>query len=100
MATVKCLNFLLQKGMDAPTIGLVGLLLIFVGFAIIFLTMISLVLKTMKGPAKVKGGGFILLGPFPIAFGTDKELLKPMAILLIVSIITIVIITALLRSLL
>jgi len=39
-----------------------------------------------KGKGKVKGGGAIIIGPFPIIFGTDKESVK---ILLLLSIILI-----------
>ncbi|MCD6084973.1 MAG: DUF131 domain-containing protein [Desulfurococcales archaeon] len=53
-----------------------GILLIFVGFIII---MLSLILSHMKpGPerreAKVSGGGVVIIGPVPIVFGTDKRM--------------------------
>ncbi len=52
------------------TIVLLGMLLIFAGM-----------FAGAKESAEVKGGGVILIGPFPIAFGTDAESLKTVLLL-------------------
>lgn len=53
-----------------------GAALILVGALIIIVSLVLLFLKSAKGEGKVKGGGAIIIGPFPIIFGTDKESLK------------------------
>lgn len=64
----------------------IGIVLILAG---IFVTFVAIILSftTFKGKGKVKGGGAIIIGPFPIIFGTGKESVK---ILLLFSIILIV----------
>ncbi|MDH5663216.1 MAG: DUF131 domain-containing protein [Candidatus Bathyarchaeota archaeon] len=62
-----------------------GVILVFAGFLIAFVAVILMFLATKKG--KVKGGGAVIIGPFPIVFGTDRESLK---ILLLLSIAIIV----------
>ena len=64
----------------------IGLILILVGFLVTFIATVLLFFTAFKGKGKVKGGGAIIIGPFPIIFGTDKESVK---ILLLLSIILI-----------
>jgi uncharacterized protein (TIGR00304 family) len=68
-----------------------GLILIFAGFFVIFVATLLLVFRAFKERGKVRGGGAIIIGPFPIVFGTDKESVK---ILLILSIILIALLLA------
>jgi len=63
-----------------------GLLLVLAGFAVTFIAVLLLFFSALKGGGKVRGGGAVIIGPFPIVFGTDKESVK---ILLILSIILI-----------
>jgi len=63
-----------------------GLLLVLAGFAVTFIATLLLFFSALKGKGKIRGGGAVILGPFPIIFGTDKESVK---ILLILSIILI-----------
>jgi uncharacterized protein (TIGR00304 family) len=65
----------------------VGVILVLAGFFVTLIATVLLFLTALKGKAKVKGRGAIIIGPFPIIFGTDKESVK---ILLVVSIILIV----------
>jgi len=59
---------------------MLGLVLVFVGVAVIIIAAILLsVSGARKG--KVKGGGAILIGPIPIVFGTDKKSLKTVLLL-------------------
>jgi uncharacterized membrane protein len=45
------------------------MLVVLVAFLLFFLS-------SVKGEGKDKGGGAIIIGPFPIIFGTDKESVK------------------------
>jgi uncharacterized protein (TIGR00304 family) len=63
----------------------VGIILILAGFSVTFIAAILLFFTAFK-EGKVKGGGAIIIGPFPIIFGTGKESVK---ILLLLSIILI-----------
>ncbi len=63
----------------------IGIVLILAGFLVTFVAIV-LSLKTFKGKSKVRGGGAIIIGPFPIIVGTDKESVK---ILLLLSIVLI-----------
>ncbi|MCD6340554.1 MAG: DUF131 domain-containing protein [Desulfurococcales archaeon] len=61
--------------MDALIFTL-GMVLIFVGFIIVILSLILSYTKPSpagRGGAKVSGGGVIIVGPVPIVFGTDKR---------------------------
>lgn len=64
----------------------IGVILISVGFLITFIAAVLLFFTASKGKGKVKGGGAVIIGPFPIIFGTDRESVK---ILLLLSIILI-----------
>ena len=48
-------------------------------------------LKSLKDEGKVKGGGAIIIGPFPIVFGTDWKSVK-MVLLLSIVLVTFVLI--------
>jgi len=74
--------------MDASTLSTLGTILIFTGFAIVFLAVLLFFFKSAWGKTKVKGGGVVLIGPFPIVFGTDRESVK---LLLVLSIILILV---------
>jgi uncharacterized protein (TIGR00304 family) len=63
----------------------IGVILVLAGFFVTFTAAILLFFTAFK-KGKVKGGGAIIIGPFPIIFGTDKESVK---ILLLLSIILI-----------
>ena len=62
--------------MDAGTLYGLAIALIFAGMLIIIVATLLLFLSNVKGGEKVKGGGAIIIGPFPIIFGTDKESIK------------------------
>ena len=67
----------------AEILSLAGIVLIFVGLAIV---VISILLKSVRSPGKanVRGGGAVIIGPVPIVFGTDKKMVRSMLILAIV----------------
>jgi len=69
----------------------IGVILVFTGFIIAFLAIILLVFTTMRGKRKFRGGGALIIGPFPIVFGTDRESIK-MLLLLSIALIVLVLI--------
>lgn len=58
--------------------------MILIGFVLIFITII---LEIFKGRAKAKTGGVILIGPIPIIFGSDKDIVRLSIILTILALI-------------
>ena len=67
--------------MVAETIYGLGIALIFVGMLVILVAVILLFLASVRGRGKLRGGGAIIIGPFPIIFGTDKESVKTILLL-------------------
>jgi len=67
--------------MDAETLYGLGIVLIFAGMLIILAAILLFFLSNVKGEGKVKGGGAIIIGPFPIIFGKDKESVKTILLL-------------------
>ena len=61
-----------------------GLLLVLAGFAVTFIAILLLFFSALKGGGKIRGGGAVIIGPFPIVFGTDKESVKILFILSII----------------
>jgi uncharacterized protein (TIGR00304 family) len=47
-----------------------GLVLVFVGFAVVAMSMFK---GYGRGEGKVKGGGVVMIGPIPIIFGSDAK---------------------------
>jgi len=74
----------------------VGLTLVFVGFAIAFIAVVLLFLRSSKSKGgKVRGGGAVIIGPIPIIFGTDKESVKIILVLSIILIALLLVLTLL-----
>ncbi len=67
----------------------IGMILIFAGFLITFLAVVLLFFTTTQSKGKVRGGGAVIIGPFPIIFGTDKESVRMLLLLSIILIILI-----------
>ncbi|MEM2122486.1 MAG: DUF131 domain-containing protein [Candidatus Bathyarchaeia archaeon] len=59
-----------------------GIALMFIGFILIFSALILWFLSSFRG--RPRGGGIVMIGPFPLIFGTDKESLKVLLLLAIV----------------
>jgi uncharacterized protein (TIGR00304 family) len=70
-----------------------GVILVFAGFLIAFVAVILMFFTTASGKGKVKGGGAVVIGPFPIVFGTDRESLKILLLLSIAIIVLMLIVT-------
>jgi uncharacterized protein (TIGR00304 family) len=60
---------------DAGALLAVGIALIFIGVLVIVVAVLLLSIKSAKN-GKVRAGGAVIIGPFPIIFGTDKKSLK------------------------
>jgi uncharacterized protein (TIGR00304 family) len=69
--------------MDQAFFNMLGVILVFAGSFIAFIAILLWIFRSVKGGGKVKGGGAVIIGPFPIVFGTDKESVR---ILLLLSI--------------
>jgi uncharacterized protein (TIGR00304 family) len=70
-----------------------GVILVFAGFLIAFVAVILMFFTTTRGKGKVKGGGAVIIGPFPIVFGTDRESLKILLLLSIALVVLMLIFT-------
>jgi len=67
------------------------LLLVIVGFILAFVAMILLAIKARGTGGQTKGAGVLLIGPFPIVFGSDRESVRTLMILAIVLIVTVLV---------
>ena len=67
--------------MDVGTFYGLGITLIFTGMLIILVAILLLFVTSIKGKEKAEGGGAIIIGPFPIIFGTDKKSIKTVLLL-------------------
>ena len=76
---------------DPATLYALGTALIFFGVLIIVVAVILLSISGVK-KGKVKGGGAIIIGPFPIIFGTDLKSLK--TVLLLSLVLTVMLVVA------
>lgn len=54
----------------------VGVALIILGIFVMFAAFLLIFIAGFGGEAEAKGGGAIIIGPFPIVFGTDKESIR------------------------
>lgn len=77
--------------MNAETLYTLGVALIIAGMTIMVIAVLSLLFSGTKREGKVKGGGIIIIGPFPIVFGTDKKIVKTLLLLSLVLTILLII---------
>ena len=70
-----------------------GVILVFAGFLIAFVAVILMFFTATRGKEKVEGGGAVIIGPFPIVFGTDRESIKILLLLSIALIVLVLIVT-------
>jgi len=81
--------------MDAGTLYGLGIALVFAGMLVILVAIVLLFISSVKGEGKVRGGGAVIIGPFPIIFGTDKESVKTVLLLSIILVILLAVVTVL-----
>jgi uncharacterized protein (TIGR00304 family) len=69
-----------------PSANLVnaGLLLVVLGFILAFVAVILLAIRSRGTSGQTRGAGILLIGPFPIVFGSDRESVRTLMILAIV----------------
>ena len=70
-----------------------GAILVFVGFFIAFVAIILMFFTATRGKGKFEGGGAVIIGPFPIVFGTNRESIKILLLLSITLIILVLVVT-------
>ena len=70
-----------NRVMDAGALYGLGIILIFAGTIVILVAIILFFLSSVRGEGKVRGSGAIIIGPFPIIFGSDKESIKTVLLL-------------------
>ncbi len=69
-----------------------GNILVFAGFLIVLISVALMIFATARRKGKVKWGGAVIIGPFPVVFGTDKNYLR-ILLLSVVFIVFVIIIT-------
>jgi uncharacterized protein (TIGR00304 family) len=79
--------------MDAGTLYIFGLALIFIGTIVAIIAAMLLSLSKVKGKGETRGGGAIIIGPVPIVFGTDEKSIKTVLILSLVLTMLLLIVT-------
>ena len=72
----------------------VGAGLTIIGIILALLAMVIMITHA-GGGGSAKGAGILLIGPFPIIFGTDKQSIKLLVILAIVLMLIVLTVTAL-----
>ena len=77
--------------MNGQLLFTVGFILIPAGFVMVFVAVLLLFFKAFRGKGRVRGGGVVMIGPFPIVFGTDKDSVK-MLLLFSIALISFVLI--------
>ena len=73
-----------------------GNILVFAGFLMVLIAIILMFFTTAMGKGKVKYGGAVIIGPFPVVFGTDKDYLR-ILLLSVVFIVLVIIITVIFK---
>ncbi len=79
--------------MGAGTLYGLGIGLILAGMLVTLVAIILLFLSSVRREGKVRGGGAIIIGPFPIIFGTDKESIKTVLLLSIILVVLLATVT-------
>ncbi len=75
------------------TVAELGFVLMIAGFIIVFLAVVLLIIASLKGGGRVRGGGIILIGPIPIMYATDKKSAYVLSILMIAIIVIALVLT-------
>jgi len=65
----------MDLALGGETLYELGIIIIFLGVIIVFAAFVLLFLSSIKS-RKTRSGGALIIGPFPIVFGSDKESVK------------------------
>jgi uncharacterized membrane protein len=63
------------------------------GFIAVLASIVLMVISSAGGEKKVRGGGAVIIGPFPIVFGTDKKSVKVLLVLSIILMVFVLLVT-------
>lgn len=61
--------------LGGETLYELGIIIIFLGTIIVLAAFVLLFLSSLKS-GRARGGGALIVGPFPIVFGSDRESVK------------------------
>ncbi|MEM3874937.1 MAG: DUF131 domain-containing protein [Candidatus Bathyarchaeia archaeon] len=61
--------------LSGETLYELGITIIFIGVMIVLAAFVLFFLLSIKS-GRVRGGGALIIGPFPIVFGSDRESVK------------------------
>jgi uncharacterized membrane protein len=65
---------------DANSLYAIGVIMILAGIIVVVAAFALLFISHFKG-GEVRGGGALIIGPFPIVFGTDEKAVKAVLLL-------------------
>jgi uncharacterized protein (TIGR00304 family) len=65
-------------------------LLIMAAFFLIIVGMLLLLLHGLREGGKVEGGGVLVIGPFPIVFGTNQRIARDLMIIALIFMVAVV----------
>lgn len=80
--------------MNIETLYDTGFTLVFAGIIILVISTALLFISETKSKRRVKGAGVIIIGPFPIIFGTDKQSIR-LILLLSIALVALLIVSML-----
>jgi len=66
------------------SISSIGFTVLILGIILAFVAVILIAARAVSSPGRTRGGGVLLIGPFPIVFGTDRESAKILMVLAII----------------
>jgi uncharacterized protein (TIGR00304 family) len=72
------------ENLASATLVNIGLLFVVVGFILALIAAILVTIKARNSGGQTKTAGILLIGPFPIVFGSDRESVRTLMILAIV----------------
>jgi len=78
---------------------MLGFGLILTGLIVIFVTMVLLLHSSANSENKARGGGVIIIGLFPIVFGTDRRSVKALLALSIILMVVVLLVNLFLNNL-
>jgi len=69
---------------DSDSLVTLGFVLFLMGFVAVFVSIVLMLFSSADGEKEVRGGGAVIIGPFPIVFGTDVKSVKVLLVLSVV----------------